>query len=130
MELISNIPNEILFVGAIYKHPDYLVEFGHYVISKFDFFDEGSKFFYDAAVVLYETRTQDFNKTSVLTFKAEDESRLSQYKRLKGWSTIEYYISLANIDDIKGYFDILKKYSLLREYQLNGFNIEGIVKHK
>ena len=25
MELISNIPNEILFVGAIYKHPDYLV---------------------------------------------------------------------------------------------------------
>ena len=81
MELISNIPNEILFVGAIYKHPDYLVEYGHYVISKFDFFDEGTKFFYDAAVVLYETRTQDFNKTSVLTFMAEDESRLSQYKR-------------------------------------------------
>lgn len=45
MELISNIPNEILFVGAIYKHPDYLVEYGHYVMSKFDFFDEGTKFF-------------------------------------------------------------------------------------
>ena len=36
MELISNIPNEILFVGAIYKHPDYLVEYGHYVKSKYD----------------------------------------------------------------------------------------------
>ena len=130
MELISNIPNEILFVGAIYKHPDYLVEYGHYVKSKYDFADEATKFFYDAALIIYETRTQEFNKTSVLTFMAEDESRLSQYKRLKGWSTIEYYMSLANDDDIKGYFNILKKYSLLREYQRNGFNIEGILKHR
>ena len=99
MELISNIPNEILFVGAIYKHPDYLVEYGHYVKSKYDFADEATKFFYDAASIIYETRTQEFNKTSVLTFMAEDESRLSQYKRLKGWSTIEYYMSLANDDD-------------------------------
>ena len=83
MELISNIPNEILFVGAIYKHPDYLVEYGHYVKSKYDFADEATKFFYDAALIIYETRTQEFNKTSVLTFMAEDESRLSQYKRLK-----------------------------------------------
>lgn len=45
MELISNIPNEILFVGAIYKHPDYLVEYGHYVKSKYDFADEATKFF-------------------------------------------------------------------------------------
>lgn len=44
MELISNIPNEILFVGAIYKHPDYLVEYGHYVKSKYDFADEATKF--------------------------------------------------------------------------------------
>lgn len=130
MELISNIPNEILFVGAIYKHPDYLVEYGHYVKSKYDFADEATKFFYDAALIIYETRTQEFNKTSVLTFMAEDESRLSQYKRLKGWSTIEYYMSLANDEDIKGYFNILKKYSLLREYQRNGFNIEGILKHR
>jgi hypothetical protein len=130
VELISNIPNEILFVGAIYKHPDYLVEYGHYVKSKYDFADEATKFFYGAALIIYETRTQEFNKTSVLTFMAEDESRLSQYKRLKGWSTIEYYMSLANDDDIKGYFNILKKYSLLREYQRNGFNIEGILKHR
>ena len=39
-------------------------------------------------------------------------------------------MSLANDDDIKGYFNILKKYSLLREYQRNGFNIEGILKHR
>lgn len=29
----------------------------------------------------------------------------------------------------KGYFEVLKKFSLLREYQRNGFNIEGICKH-
>lgn len=130
MELISNIPNEILFVGAIYKNPDYIVEYGHYVKSKYDFADDAVRFFYDSAVVLYKTRTQEFNKTSVSTFMAEDDSRLTQYKKLKGWATIEGYMNLANADDVRGYFDILKKYSLLREYQRNGFNIDGICKSK
>lgn len=130
MELISNIPNEILFVGAIYKHPDFLVEYGHNVKSKFDFADEATKFFYDSAVILYRTRTQEFNKTSVLTFMVEDEIRLAQYKKWKGWSTLEGYMKLANEDDIKGYFNVLKKYSLLRAYQNDGFNIEPVCSSK
>ena len=60
---------------------------------------------------------------------AEDESRMHQYRELKGWATIDGYMKLSNPDDVKGYFDVLKKYSLLREYQRSGFNIEGICKH-
>lgn len=118
-----------MLVGAVYKNPDLLVEYGQYIKSKYDFYDEGTKFFYDQAETLYTTRTQEFTKTSVLTYMAEDESRMRQYKELKGWNTIEGYMKLSNPDDVKGYFEVLKKYSLLREYQRNGFNIEGICKH-
>lgn len=39
-------------------------------------------------------------------------------------------MKLAITDDIKNYQEVLKKYSLLREYQKNGFNVEKIVAHK
>lgn len=129
IELISNVTNEIMLVGAIYKNPDLLVEYSQYIKSKYDFYDEGTKFFYDQAETLYATRTQEFTKTSVLTYMAEDDSRMRLYKEFKGWNTIDGYMKLANPDDAKGYFEVLKKFSLLREYQRNGFNIEGICKH-
>lgn len=39
MEAIRNTTNEIMFVGAIYKQPDLLVDFDSYVRKKYDFFD-------------------------------------------------------------------------------------------
>ena len=80
IELISNVTNEIMLVGAIYKNPDLLVEYSQYIKSKYDFYDEGTKFFYDQAETLYATRTQEFTKTSVLTYMAEDDSRMRLYK--------------------------------------------------
>lgn len=67
IELISNIPNEILFVGSIYKQPDLLIEYGQFVRSKYDFYDEVTRFFFDNAEIIYKTRTQTFNKTTIST---------------------------------------------------------------
>ena len=71
IELISNIPNEILFVGSIYKQPDLLIEYGQFVRSKYDFYDEVTRFFFDNAEIIYKTRTQTFNKTTISTYFAE-----------------------------------------------------------
>ena len=51
IEIISNITNEILFVGSIFKKPDLFIEYGHNVRSKYDFYDEATKFFYDNAEI-------------------------------------------------------------------------------
>lgn len=104
MEAIRNTTNEIMFVGAIYKQPDLLVDFDPHVRKKYDFFDEATRFFYSCASVMYSTRTQDFNKTSILTFMAEDESRLAKYKEFKGYTTIQNYMQLANPKDAKTTF--------------------------
>ena len=117
-------------MGSIYKNPDLLIEYGQFVRSKYDFYDEVTRFFFDNAEVIYQKRTQTFNKTTISTYFAEDTEKLSLYKKYGGWKTLESWMKLAIPDDIKNYQEVLKKYSLLREYQKNGFNIEKIVAHK
>lgn len=129
-EIISNIPNEILVVGCLYKQPDLFVEYGHHTKSKYDFSDEAARFFYDIAEIIYTTRSEKINKTVVTTFVVEDSERFSQYKRFGGWDILSKWIDLAIVDNFKNYFQVLKKYSLLREYQRNGFNVEKIINHK
>lgn len=129
MDVVSNITNEILLVGSIYKKPDLFIENGHNIRSKYDFYDEATKFFYDNAEILYQTRTQEFNRSTVSTYMAEEQERLSLYKKYGGWKTLESWMNLAVVENFQGYFDVLKKYSLLREYQKNGFAVEKIMNH-
>lgn len=130
MDLVANVPTEVLFVGCIYKQPELLVNYGQYVRSKYDFSDEVTRFFYDSAEIIYKTRSQTFNKTTVSTYFSEEPDRLSTFKKYGGWKTIESWIKLAITDDIQKYQEIIKKYSLLREYQRNGFDVSKIVEHK
>ena len=103
-EIINNIPNEILTVGAIYKNPDLIVEYSQYIKSKYDFNDEATRFFYDCAVVIYETRSQKLDKTAVSTFMAETPERLKQYRDFKGWKVIEEWQKLSEPNNFKNYF--------------------------
>ncbi len=116
-------------MGSIYKKPDLFIEHGHNIRSKYDFYDEATKFFYDNAEILYQTRTQTFNRSVISTYMAEDPDRLTLYKKYGGWKTIEEWTKLAITDNFQSYFDVLKKYSLLREYQRNGFSVDKIMNH-
>lgn len=127
--VIKNIQNEILLVGSIYKQPELLIEYSQYIKSKYDFEDEVTKFLYDNAEIMFKTRTQTFNQSTVNTYMSEDTERLKFYKQYGGWKTIESWMQLALLDDFKNYFEILKKYSLLREYDRNGFNVNKILEH-
>lgn len=98
--------------------------------SKYDFADEATRFFYDNAEILYKTRTQKFNPTVISSYMAEETERLSKFKSYGGIKIINQWIEMSNPDDCKNYKDVLKKYSLLREFQRNGFNIEKIVSHR
>jgi len=126
---VVNIQNEIMLVGSFYKNPDLFIEYGQYIKSKYDFSDDATKFFYENAEVIFQKRTQTFNQTTISTYMTEDKDRLKLYKKYGGWKLLESWISLSIIDDFKNYFDILKKYSLLREYHRNGFNVQKIIDH-
>lgn len=126
---IANINNEILFVGSIYKQPDLLIEYGQYIKSKYDLFDDATKFFYEQADIMFQYKTQTFNQSTLATYMSEDKNRLSLYKKYGGWKILEQWMNLSLIEDFKNYFEVLKKYSLLREYHRNGFDVSKIMEH-
>jgi replicative DNA helicase len=126
---IKNIQVEIMLIGCIYKNPEFLIEYGNHIKSKYDFSDEVTKFFYDNAEIIFKTRSQTFNESTINLFMTEDKDRLILYKKYGAWKNIETWMDLAVIEDFKNYFDILKKYSLLREYHRNGFNVNKIIEH-
>jgi hypothetical protein len=129
-ERTKNIPNEILVVGTIYKHPELLVEYSFYIKSKYDFADPTCKFFYDNADVIFQKTPDAFNSQSNIDlYMMEDKERFETYKKYGGWKTIEGWMELSSIDDFKNYFDSLKKFSLLREYFRGGYNVERILDH-
>lgn len=79
---------------------------------------------------MFQTRSQTFTQTKITTFMAEDDERLKQFKRFGGWKTITDWMSLSVLDDFKSYNEVLKKYSLLREYSRNGYDVTKIMNHK
>lgn len=126
----TNVQSEFCFVGALYKNPDAYVTYGNFMRSKYDFSDPAVQFFYDSFETFYLTFSQTVDETKMNVFMSQDEGRLKCYRQYKGWKTIERYMKYADENDIKNYFNIVKKYSLVREYGRNGFPVEKILAHK
>lgn len=126
----SNIQNEILLVGSLYKCPDLFVSYGNFMRSQYDFSDEATKFFYDMFEMMYTTFSQTVEESKVNIFMSQDDDRLRKYKRYKGWQTISSWMELADQDDFKNYYNTVKKYSLVREYERNGYPVKRIVEHR
>lgn len=129
-EVYGNVQSEYLFVGALYKDPDQYLLFGNSIRSTYDFNDEATRFFYDLFELMYATFTKDITERSVNTFATMDPTRFSTYTKYQGFRTIKAYMDAANLDDVKNYYNTLKKYSLLREYQRKGFPVDWIVNRR
>lgn len=108
IEAVNNVTNEILFVGAVYKNPELLVDYIQLVKSKYDFYDEATRFFYDSAEIIYQTRSQEFKNTTITTYMSEDKERLALFKKYGGNKTLEEWKKLAQLENQKNYYDILK----------------------
>lgn len=126
---ISNIQNEILFVGAVYKKPDLYVEYGRFIKSKYDFYDDATRFFYDNLELMFKTFSQTVDEFKVNTFMSEDTERFKLYKKYGGWKLIKSWIEISHLDDFKNYLETIKKFSLLREYDRKGYDVARIMNH-
>lgn len=125
-----NIQNETLLLGCLYKKPDIYVEYGHVMRPKYDFYDSSCVFFYNCFETMYKVFSQEFTENNINIFMSQDKKRNQEYKDYGGYKTIEKMMSLANTEDFKNYFNIVKKYSLVREYERNGYPIQKILEHK
>ncbi|MGE5411723.1 MAG: hypothetical protein ACM3MI_12250 [Clostridiales bacterium] len=127
---LKNVTNELLVVGSFYKQPDLSVSFSSFVRPKYDFDDPAARFYYEAFELMYKTFSQTIEEGKVNAFMAQNDDRFKEYKKLGGYKTIQEWTSLVDTDDFKNYFETLKKYSLIREYHRQGYNVQKILSHK
>lgn len=128
--LLTDYSSEALFIGSLFKKPILFVDYAELIKSKYDFADDVSRFLYDSFDLYYRTFSQEVNETKILMFMSKDNERLKKFRSCGGWKTIEKEMELSDPDDIKNYFDSIKKYSLLREFGNKGFPIQKLVQHK
>lgn len=124
-----DLTSEALFVGSLYAKPILYVDYAELVKSKYDFADEDTRFLYDSFELYYKTFSQEVTETKINIFMQQDQDRYRHYKRIGGWKTIEKQMDLCDPDDIHNYFDTLKKYSLIREFERKGFPTQKILQH-
>jgi replicative DNA helicase len=127
--LLQNVQNEILVVGSIFKNTDLYIEHGRFIKSKYDFSDEVTRFYYDNFELMYKTFTQTIDENKLNTYMSQDKERLKNYRKYGGFKIIKTWMDLSNPDDFKNYIEIIKKYSLLREYDKRGYAVQKIMSH-
>lgn len=123
-EIVQNVQNEILFVGALFKKPDLYIEYERFIKSKYYFTDPVTKFFYEEGFAIYKNRTQTFTEASIQLYMSEDKDRFATFKKYGGFKTVEEWMDTALVEDSKSYFEVLQKYALAREFEKKGLNTE------
>lgn len=126
----NNVQAELLFVGSFYKQSDLYLSYGQSIKSKYDLSDNATRFFYDMFEEYYLTFSQDISENKVNNFATQNSGRLKQYKSYGGWKTIKSMIDLSDPQDFKNIYNTVKKFSLVREYERNGFPVDKILTHK
>jgi len=116
-------------VGSLYKNPDNYLLYGDSIRPAYDFYDDATRFFYEMFVNMRKTFSSDMSERNVNTFATMDDRRKEQYFLYQGYRTIKMYMDAANAEDVKNYYNTVKKYSVLREYYRKGFPVDRIVKY-
>ena len=126
----TNVQTELLFCGSLFKNPDLYLSYGESTRSKYDLSDPGIRFFYDFFEEYYLTFSQTISEDKVNNFATQNAERLKQYKSYGGWRTIRDMMEISDPDDFKNVYNTVKKFSLIREYDRQGFSVEKILSHK
>ena len=121
---------EICLVGSMFKSPDLYVTYGNFMRPQYDFADKATRFFYENFEKYYLTFSQTVDETKLNVFMSQNEERLRQYREYHGWRTVVQYMNVADETDCKNYYNTVKKYSLLREYDRVGFPASKIMSSK
>ena len=123
---LTNVTSEMFFVGSCYSQPDLYLSYGEYMRPKYDFSDVVTKFLYECFELYYLNFSENVTQEKVNAFMSQEETRFSRYTQYGGFEVIEKWMNLSDANDVENYFNLVKKFSLLREYHRNGYNVEAI----
>jgi len=124
---IKDIATELLVLGSLYTNHDLLLEYGELLKEQYDFSEPTTKFLFNSISELhYQYPDTEITETKVNIYMNQDPERKKKYDALKGYSYIERIKKLVDLNDFPTYYEKLKKFSLLREYERKGFPAQKI----
>jgi replicative DNA helicase len=120
-----------MIVGSFYTNPDLFLDYGELIKSKYDFNQPSNKFMYDSLMDLYSQHAgTEINEVKINIYMYSDPERKAKYEFLKGYKYIERLMKMVDLDDFPTYYEKLKKYSLLREFERKGFPVQKLMEKK
>lgn len=78
---------------------------------------------------MYTSFSSDFTDTNIKVFMSQETDRFKQFNTYGGLKLLKTWKDIANEKDFENYYNIVKKYALLREYSKRGFNTDKILNH-
>lgn len=126
-----NTQTEMIVVGSLFARPEEAGFSYINVIKNSDFHDPAMAYFHEFFNDYIMTYGNVITETKTNMFASMNNTRLSGYKKFGCYKTISTLMSFATTSDeeLKHQVDVLKKWSVLRQLNKNGYDVSKIIKH-
>ena len=126
-----NHQTEMIVLGSLYKYPE--EEGFTYIdaVKNSDFHDPAMAFYHTLLNDYLLTYSTEITEAKMNMFSSMDPIRFKGYKKFGYYKTIQGIMSLAtnSSEELKNQVDVLKKWSVLRQLNKNGYDVSKILKH-
>lgn len=113
-------------IGCIYKQPSLLDDEGKYFFSEDDFTNDFHQVMFGAMWNLHQMGTRSFSTKIIEDYLQGHPKSLGVYKANNGANWLKEQEIHAEISGFEYYYNRLKKFTLLREYERYGLNLKWI----
>jgi len=133
-ETLRSMFTELTFIGALYLDPKYAKKYEEFINPKYDFTADSTVFFYYALIGMGKRTDWKISPETVNAYMADNKDRAKVYQKYGGYKWVSYVIKMAEsnnaLENIENYYNMVKKYSLVREFWRKGLKglMENIVK--
>lgn len=126
-----NTQVEMIVLGSLFARPEEIGFSYIDVIKNSDFHDPAMAYYHAFFNDYLLTYSNEITETKCNMFASMDKVRLQGYKKFGFFKPIKEImnLSVSSSDELKEQVDILKKWSVLRQLNKNGYDVSRILKH-
>lgn len=126
-----NHQNEMIVLGSLYAKPEEAGFTYMDAVKNSDFHDDAMRFYHELFNDYILTYSTDVTETKMNMFCSMNTTRMQGYKKYGFFKTIKEIMKFAvhSNEELKQQVGILKKWSVLRGIDKNGYDVSRLLKH-
>lgn len=128
---LYNTHTEMIIIGSLWSNTETFAFDYSDVINNKDFHDPACKFFHALLNNYINEYSTEVTEQKVNMYVSQNTGMLSGYKKYGFFKTVKEFMkySVNSTDEMKRQVDILKKWSVLRALNKDGYDVEKILSH-